>query len=111
MFKTYQFTDNPLDDPVKCGEGKFLVFPCPSPMTNDGPSTSKEQDICYNYATQIAINRLLTEEQLYVNVGHVQISALLKIDQNQGNCLGALKLQFEIWWEGVIKVTGVQIGA
>lgn len=86
LFETYQFTDNPLEDPVKCGEGKFLVFPCASPLMSSGqePSTSAEMsDVCYNYTTQIAINKLLTEEQLYVNVGHIQITVVLKIEQDQ----------------------------
>jgi hypothetical protein len=84
LFETYQFTGNPLEDPFKCGQGKFLVFPCASPMPSDQPSTSTAKDICYNYTTQIAINKLLSEEQLYVNVGHIQITVLLKIDQDQG---------------------------
>ena len=83
LFETYQFTDNPLEDPFKCGEGKFLVFPCAGPMPSDKPSTSTAKDVCYNYTTQITINKLLAEEQLYVNVGHIQITVLLKIDQNE----------------------------
>ena len=85
LFETYQFTDNPLEDPIKCGEGKFLVFPCAGPMPSDQPSTSTaSRDVCYNYTTQIAINKRLPEEQLYVNVGHIQITVLLKIDLSQG---------------------------
>ena len=84
LFETYQFTDNPLEDPVKCGEGKFLVFPCAGPMPSDQPSTSADINLCYNYTTQITINNLLPEEQLFVNVGHVQISVSLKIDQDEG---------------------------
>ena len=83
LFESYQFTDNPLEDPFKCGEGKFLVFPCAGPMPSDKPSTSTAKDVCYNYTTQITINKLLAEEQLYVNVGHIQITVLLKIDQNE----------------------------
>ena len=85
LFETYQFTDNPLEEPFKCGEGKFLVFPCAGPMSSDEPSTSTAtKDVCYNYTTQIAINKLLPEEQLYLNVGHIQVTVLLKIDRNEG---------------------------
>ena len=84
LFETYQFTDNPLEDPLKCGEGKFLVFPCAGPVPSDQLSTSTDSSLCYNYTSQIAINKLLPEEQLFVNVGHVQISVLLKIGQAEG---------------------------
>ena len=84
LFETYQFSDNPLEDPLKCGEGKFLVFPCAGPMPSEEPSTSTAKDVCYDYTTQITINKLLAEEQLYVNVGHIQITVLLKINQNEG---------------------------
>ncbi|XP_028395495.1 coiled-coil domain-containing protein 33-like isoform X2 [Dendronephthya gigantea] len=83
LFEAYQFSDNPLENPFKCGEGKFLVFPCAGPLKNDQPSTSKDKDICYNYTTQIALNKLLNEEQLYVNIGHAQITVLLKIDEEK----------------------------
>ena len=83
IFEAYQYGDNPLVEPFMCGKATFLIFPCATPLASL-PSSSTDKEVCYEYSTQLPINQLLNEEQVYTNIGQVHISVLLEIQEKHG---------------------------
>ncbi|XP_046855761.1 coiled-coil domain-containing protein 33-like isoform X2 [Xenia sp. Carnegie-2017] len=86
LFECFQLLENPFEESQKCGEGTIVVYPCAQDVPQDDlPSTSSGVHTCYDYTTQIPINKLLVDEGLYVNIAHVKITLTLKIVQEDNN--------------------------
>ena len=61
-----------------------MIFPCAAPIQTDEPSTSTDKEKSYHFTTQITLNQLLEEEQVYINIGQVHITVMLEMQEKQG---------------------------